>query len=70
MAHKLRIPAARCPACGSVTRDFALVGFGGAGPMHGFLVAEDPGHVPAVGGPEGALMSFVDRDLSHISLLV
>jgi DnaJ-class molecular chaperone len=25
MAHKLRIPAARCPACGNVTRDFELV---------------------------------------------
>ena len=25
MAHKLRIPAARCPACGHVTRDFELI---------------------------------------------
>ena len=41
-------------------RDFALVGFGGAGPMHGFLVAEElgmsevivprfPGHLSALG---------------------
>lgn len=25
MAHKLRIPAARCPVCGHVTRDFELI---------------------------------------------
>ncbi len=25
MAHKLRIPAARCPVCGHVSRDFELV---------------------------------------------
>jgi hypothetical protein len=25
MAHKLRIPAARCPACGHVSRDYELV---------------------------------------------
>jgi hypothetical protein len=25
MAHKLRIPVARCPACGHVTRDFELI---------------------------------------------
>lgn len=25
MAHKLRIPAARCPVCGHVTRDHELV---------------------------------------------
>lgn len=25
MAHKLRVPAARCPACGHVTRDHELV---------------------------------------------
>ncbi len=51
-------------------RDFALVGFGGAGPMHGFLVAEElgmnevviprfPGHLSAL----GQMMADLRRDL-------
>ncbi|MBU2531804.1 MAG: hydantoinase/oxoprolinase family protein, partial [Alphaproteobacteria bacterium] len=51
-------------------RDFALVGFGGAGPMHGFLVAEElgmsrvvipryPGHLSAL----GQMIADVRRDL-------
>jgi N-methylhydantoinase A len=51
-------------------RDFALVGFGGAGPMHGFLVAEElgmtqvvipryPGHLSAL----GQMLADLRRDL-------
>lgn len=51
-------------------RDFTLVGFGGAGPMHGFLVAEElgmtqfliprfPGHLSAL----GQMLADVRRDL-------
>lgn len=51
-------------------RDFTLVGFGGAGPMHGFLVAEElgmtevliprfPGHLSAL----GQMMADLRRDL-------
>ncbi len=51
-------------------RDFALIAFGGAGPMHGFLVAEElgmtrllvprfPGHLSAL----GQLMADLRRDL-------
>lgn len=50
-------------------RDFVLVGFGGAGPMHGFLVAEElgmtavmiprfPGHLSAL----GQMMADLRRD--------
>ncbi|MSO76256.1 MAG: hydantoinase/oxoprolinase family protein [Alphaproteobacteria bacterium] len=50
-------------------RDFALVGFGGAGPMHGFMVAEElgmtrvliprfPGHLSAL----GQMMADLRRD--------
>lgn len=50
-------------------RDFTLVGFGGAGPMHGFLVAEElgmnqvlipryPGHLSAL----GQMMADLRRD--------
>ena len=50
-------------------RDFALLGFGGAGPMHGFLVAEElgmtevliprfPGHLSAL----GQMMADLRRD--------
>jgi len=51
-------------------RDFVLVGFGGAGPMHGFLVAEElgmtevliprfPGHLSAL----GQMLADLRRDL-------
>jgi len=62
-------------------RDFTLVGFGGAGPMHGFLVAEElgmtqiliprfPGHLSAL----GQMLADVRRDLvkawgGHLSAL-
>ncbi|MEC9153873.1 MAG: hydantoinase/oxoprolinase family protein [Pseudomonadota bacterium] len=55
-------------------RDFVLVGFGGAGPMHGFLVAEElgmtevliprfPGHLSAL----GQMMADLRRDLVKAS---